>query len=55
MNFLVDFFSNNFENCIWLAIILIAICPTLESKIAIPLAMNTDIWGNNALPPAAAM
>ncbi len=51
MNFITDFFANNFENCIWLATILIAMCPALESKVAIPLAMNTAIWGNNAMSP----
>lgn len=51
MDFVVDFFVDNFQNCIWLVAILIAMCPTLESKIAIPLAMNTSIWGANALSP----
>jgi len=54
MNFIIDFFANNFENCIWLAVLLIAICPTLESKIAIPFAMNRAIWGSNALSPFSA-
>lgn len=51
MDFITDFFINNFQNCIWLAIILVAICPTLESKIAIPLAMNASIWGSSAFSP----
>ena len=51
MDFVIDFITNNFENCIWLAVILVAICPTLESKISIPLAMNTIFWGNNAYSP----
>jgi uncharacterized membrane protein len=55
MNFLTDFISSNFENCIWLAVILVALCPTLEGKIAIPLAMNTAIWGSNALSPILAL
>lgn len=54
MDFILDFFSSNFYNCVWLAVILIAICPTLESKIAIPFAMNTAIWGTHALTPFAA-
>lgn len=49
MNFITEFLSNNFQNCVWLVVILISMCPTLESKIAIPLAMNTAIWGNGAL------
>lgn len=51
MDFLIDFFKNNFENCVWLAVLLVSMCPTLESKIAIPLAMNSSIWGNNSLSP----
>ena len=55
MDFLIDFFSNNFSSCIWLAVILVAMCPTLESKIAIPLAMNTSIWGSNAFTSLTAL
>lgn len=55
MNFIVDFFANNFENCVWLAVILVAMCPTLEGKIAIPLAMNTAIWGSGAYSPIVAL
>lgn len=55
MDFIVDFFAEHFENYIWLAVLIIAICPTLESKIAIPFAMNSAIWGNNALSPVVAL
>ncbi len=51
MDFIIDFFVDHFENCVWLAVVLIAICPTLESKIAIPFAMNVSLWGDNALSP----
>lgn len=51
MDFLIDFFSNNFSGCVWLITILVSMCPTLESKIAIPLALNTSIWGSSALSP----
>lgn len=51
MDFFIDFLSDNFSNCVWLAVLLVAMCPTLESKIAIPLAMNTAIWGSNAFSP----
>lgn len=54
MDFIIDFFVENFQNCIWLAVLLVAMCPALESKIAIPLAMNVSIWGNNALHPLTA-
>lgn len=55
MESIINFFADNFDNCIWLAVILIAICPTLESKIAIPLAMNSSFWGSNAYSPLLAM
>ena len=48
---ITDFLTNNFENCVWLAIILVSMIPTLESKIAIPLAMNNEIWGNSTFSP----
>lgn len=51
MDFLADFFVQNFAGCVWLAVILVAMCPTLESKIAIPLAMNTAMWGSSTLSP----
>ena len=46
---MIDFFANNFSSCIWLAVILIALIPTLESKIAIPFAMNSALLGSHAL------
>lgn len=50
MENILDFFTNNFSSCIWLAVILLAMIPTLESKIAIPFAMNPSLWGGAALP-----
>ncbi len=50
MDFIFDFFAENFSSCIWLATILVALIPTLESKIAIPFAMNPAFWGEAALP-----
>lgn len=50
----MDFIAENFKDCIWLAVLLIAMCPTLESKIAIPFAMNSSIWGDSALSPLTA-
>lgn len=55
MENIIDFFSNNFNNCVWLAVIIVSIIPSLESKIAIPFAMNTDIWSTNALSPIGAL
>ncbi len=51
MDSFVCFLQNHFINLVWLITILIAMCPMLESKIAIPLAINTSIWGSNALSP----
>lgn len=51
MEFFIDFLKNNFSQCMYIAIILVAMCPMLESKIAIPLAMNGAIWGNQAMSP----
>lgn len=50
MDNILNFFTNNFTSCVWLAVVLVALIPTLESKIAIPFAMNPSIWGLNALP-----
>ncbi len=51
MENLLDFFANNFLEYVWVAVLLVSMIPTLESKIAIPLAMNTAIWGEMALSP----
>ncbi|MBQ8908927.1 MAG: small multi-drug export protein [Clostridia bacterium] len=54
MNGITEFLSNNFSSCVWLVVIIVAMIPTLESKIAIPLGMNTAIWGGHALSPFSA-
>ncbi len=55
MDNVIKIFAENFSSCIWLAVILLAMIPTLESKIAIPFAMNTSLWGGTALPPWQAL
>lgn len=50
MNGLINFLSSSFSNCTWLAILLVAFCPLLESKIALPLALNNVLW-SRALSP----
>ena len=50
MDWFYNIFIENFQDCIWLACILVAMIPALEAKIAIPFAMNTSFWANNALP-----
>ena len=54
MNNFVISLVDNFSSCVWLAVILVAMIPTLESKIAIPLGMNFALWGSNALSPLSA-
>lgn len=50
MNWFYEMFIENFQGCIWLACMLLAMIPALEAKIAIPFAMNPAFWGSNALP-----
>ncbi len=51
---MLDFFADNFSSCVWLAVLLIALIPTLESKIAIPFGMSVQIFGKATLSPVAA-
>lgn len=51
---MLDFFADNFSNCVWLAVFIVALIPTLESKIAIPFGMSAQIFGSGALSPASA-
>jgi len=37
---MIEFFTNNFNSCIWLAVIIIAMIPSLEGRIAIPFALS---------------
>lgn len=55
MESITSFFANNFDSCVWLAVMLVAVIPTLESKISVPLAMNSAIWGAGALSPISAL
>lgn len=48
---MLEFFGENFSSCVWLAVLLVAMIPTIESKVAIPFGMATEIWKNNALNP----
>ena len=51
---MLEFFSDNFSDCVFLAVMLMAMIPTIESKVAIPFAMAGQIWGENALSPGMA-
>lgn len=48
---MLDFLSDNFSNCVFIAVMLLAMIPTLESKVAIPFGMATQIWGEKTLTP----
>lgn len=51
---MVNFFVDNFGNSVVLAVLLMAMIPTLESKVAIPFALSVAIWGENVLSPIMA-
>ena len=51
---MVNFFVDNFGNSIVLAVLIMAMIPTLESKVAIPFALSVAIWGENVLSPVSA-
>lgn len=51
---MVQFFADNFYSCVALAVLLVALCPAVESKIAIPFALSVPIWGSNVLSPITA-
>lgn len=48
-------FVENFSNYPILAVLLVSMTPTLESKIAIPLALASNIWGKQTLSPILAV
>ena len=51
---MIDFFVDNFSSCVFLAVILMALIPTIESKIAIPFGLSYAIWGEATLSPVVA-
>ena len=55
MENIASFFSNTFTSNVWLAVLIVSIIPTLETKIAVPLGINVAIWGQNALSPISAL
>ena len=48
---MLDFVVENFSGCVFLAVILVALIPTIESKIAVPLGLSETIWGDTTLSP----
>ncbi|MBQ8845351.1 MAG: small multi-drug export protein [Clostridia bacterium] len=51
---IVTFFRDNFQDVVWLVAIIVSVIPTIETKIAIPLVISKEIWGNNAINPISA-
>lgn len=51
---MMNFFADNFSDCVVLAVFLLAMFPMVESKIAIPFALSTLLWGENTLSPTTA-
>lgn len=51
---ILNFFSYNFSNNVWLAVFIVSMLPIAEAKVAIPFGMATGVWGANALSPSAA-
>ena len=51
---MVEFFVDNFSGCVFLAVMLMALIPTIESKIAIPFGLSYAIWGEATLSPIVA-
>ncbi len=51
---MANFFADNFSDCVALAVFLLAMCPMVESKIAIPFALSSVLWGDCTLSPLCA-
>ena len=51
---MIEFFADNFSNCVFLAVIILALIPTVESKVAIPFGLSYAIWGDATLSPFVA-
>ena len=54
MDALQQFFVDVFGNNVWLAVILFAVLPLTEARLAIPFGLSTALWGNNVLNPVLA-
>ena len=52
---MLESFAEFFAENIWLAVIIIALIPTLEGRIALPFALSVSLLGNNVLPPYLAL
>ena len=55
MENIASFFCEIFSSNAWLAVAILSMIPTLETKIALPLGINRAIWGSHALSPISAL
>ncbi len=49
---MIDFLADNFSECVVLAVLILAMFPMIESRVAIPFALSAVIWGEGTLSPA---
>lgn len=54
MDSVLNFFSESLGGLAWLAVLLVAMLPLAEAKVAIPFGMAVEVWGTNALSPFVA-
>ncbi len=52
---MIEFLADNFSSCVAVAVLLVAMIPTLETKLAIPLALSVAVWGDKTLSPLTAV
>ncbi len=48
---MLEFLVDNLSTCAFVAVLLVALCPGIESKIAIPFALSVQVWGSAVLSP----
>ena len=48
---MLEFLAEHFSDCVFVAVMIMAMIPTIESKVAIPFGMSTQIWGEATLSP----
>lgn len=51
---MIDFFADTFSNCVVVAVLLMAMLPMVESKVAIPFALSASVLGDAVLSPTMA-
>lgn len=52
MGAIEQFFVNNFGEMVWLAVMIFAMLPIAEVRLAIPFGLSVALWGNLTLHPA---